>query len=204
MIRIRLEQARERYENRFQRRYTSEELSRVSRLLKMALAEYPILARHYAAFSAKTINQISATKHYLTSIQTLNTLCHILHCTPKELLGYTTIDKDIEDLGAEPTLAAQKSRGSKSARTGQRSKQRGGFMLEELDAVSRAIVGVIESSGFKVAIHRTTGGVRLTATSNKGDVAAVEGKDLFRAICELAESVGIDLEDGMSHGKGPT
>lgn len=65
-----------------------------------------------------------------------------------------------------------------------------------LGPVSKAVVDVIEMNEYVVDIEQDGEAYRTTAKHTDGTEHTAEGIDLFRAICDLAEDVGIDLKDG--------
>ncbi len=64
------------------------------------------------------------------------------------------------------------------------------------DPVSKAAVHVIKQLGYTVDVSREGETYRCTATHPEEGNRSSVGSDLQRAICDLAEKVGIDLEDG--------
>ncbi len=65
-----------------------------------------------------------------------------------------------------------------------------------LDPVSRAALYVIKDLGYTVDLSREGGSYKFTATHPTEGTQTSQGTDLLRTICDLAEKVGIDLEDG--------
>ena len=69
-------------------------------------------------------------------------------------------------------------------------------MKVTLDPVCRAILDVIRLNDYTVHILREDEAYRLKARHRDGSVCSIEGTDIYRAVCDLAEQLGIKLDDG--------
>ena len=65
-----------------------------------------------------------------------------------------------------------------------------------MDTVSRSLIGLIESNGYRVSIHRYDGKTEATAhILTTDDSFLIAASRDYEVVAELAEQVGIDLED---------
>ena len=69
-------------------------------------------------------------------------------------------------------------------------------VFEAFDPVSRAALHVIEQLGYTVDVSREGETHKFTATHPTEGSQTSQGMDLLRTICDLAEEVGIEPEDG--------
>ncbi len=66
-----------------------------------------------------------------------------------------------------------------------------------MNAVAKAVIETIGDAGFVVEIGYTVGQpVVVAVNENTGERFVVRGEDLYEAVVELAEQVGIKLDDG--------
>jgi transcriptional regulator with XRE-family HTH domain len=65
-----------------------------------------------------------------------------------------------------------------------------------LDAVSRAAVGLMRDNGFRVTVAPAGDGFRATARDKRGAEFHADGAEVYPVLCKLAVAVGIDLDDG--------
>ncbi len=63
----------------------------------------------------------------------------------------------------------------------------------DLDPPTRAVLAVLADAGYVVGVGRDGGAAVVTATDLSGESWTVRGPDVYAALCELAEQVGIDL-----------
>lgn len=62
-----------------------------------------------------------------------------------------------------------------------------------LDATTKSVLWLLERQGYRIVATAT----RLKATHNEtGETFIVNGDDPYANACELAQKIGIDLEDG--------
>jgi len=64
--------------------------------------------------------------------------------------------------------------------------------MKVADPVVPSVVGLIEQSGYAV----TTSSDRIIATGTEGETHVVTGSDSLAMACELAEQLGVELDDG--------
>lgn len=66
-----------------------------------------------------------------------------------------------------------------------------------MNAVTQSLIETIGDAGFAVQIGGSGGQHVIEAVrETSGETFVVRGEDLYRVAVELAEQVGIDLEDG--------
>ena len=67
-----------------------------------------------------------------------------------------------------------------------------------MDAVTKALTKTLRAAGVMLTHEPTPEGQhRVTATDpDTGETYIVTSPDLYAAVCEVAEAVGFDLEDG--------
>ena len=69
--------------------------------------------------------------------------------------------------------------------------------MKPMDPVTKAVMETIGGAGFAVTLGHDNGLHVLEATAeNTGELFVVRGDDLQATAIELAEQVGIELEDG--------
>ncbi len=72
-----------------------------------------------------------------------------------------------------------------------------------MDAPTKALIEVIGDTGFTVQLHAAGGQDIVEAVSQRtGEAFVVRGDDLYTAVVELAQQVGIQLEDGLAFHQG--
>ena len=66
-----------------------------------------------------------------------------------------------------------------------------------MDAPTKALIETIGDSGFTVQLGASMGQHVIEAVNQRtGEAFVVRGDDLYLAVVELAQQVGIELEDG--------
>ena len=66
-----------------------------------------------------------------------------------------------------------------------------------MDAVTKAVIETIGDAGFVVMLSHDNGLHVIEATAqDTGELFVVTGDDLYTTAIELAEQVGLELEDG--------
>ncbi len=66
-----------------------------------------------------------------------------------------------------------------------------------IDPPTKALIEVIGSAGYGVQVGMATGCHVVEATDREtGETFVVRGDDLYRTVVELAQQVGIEIEDG--------
>lgn len=194
MILIALSRAKKAYQAKYGRKHTNESLGRASRILVKMADRVPDCQGLFGEVSASTLEAIARPGFYNASLKRLNTLCYLLDTTADELLEYTSerlAEHAAAGAGGKALAPDDKANaGSRRMPDGEPG------MPISLDPVSRAVVGVIEMNDCLVDLKEVGETYRATAKHRDGQVHAAEGTDLFRTICDLAENVGIKLEDG--------
>lgn len=67
---------------------------------------------------------------------------------------------------------------------------------EDLDPRTRGVIAAIGDAGFVVSVRWTRNGFIAMAESKAGRRVAVAGGDPYATVCDLARTIGVDLEDG--------
>ncbi len=194
MIRIALREAMKAYWAKYGTKHTYLSLAKTSRFLVIAAAGVPGFDRLYAKIAKATLRKIARDPFYNTSVKRLNTLCRLLDTTVHDLVQEASDDeivtmakekahRDGQAEGVAPTPAGPQSGGDAD-------------IFESFDPVSRAALLVIKDLGYKVDVSREGETYKFTATHPDEDTQTAQGTDLLRTMCELAEKVGIELEDG--------
>ena len=194
MIVIALSRAKKAYQAKYGRKHTNESLGRASRILVKMADRVPDCKGCFGEVSASTLEAIARPGFYNASLKRLNTLCYLLDTTTDELLEYTS-ERLAEHAAAEGSGDTPGVDGEAKVDSHRKPDGESGIPIS-LDPVSRAVVGVIEMNDYVVDIEQVGESYRATAKHAEGEMHAAEDADLFRTICDLAEKVGIDLEDG--------
>lgn len=194
MVFVALREAMSAYRAKHAKKHTYHSLAKASRILVKVASNVPGYERLYATVSRGTLEAISRDPFYNISVRRLNTLCRLLGHTTHELLQDVPDDvaaaRARQDAGQAPGTQMRAEEPEACEQNGDAS------MIESLDRVSKAVRDVIEMNDYAVDVSRDGEKYRLVATHRAWDSQTVEGTDLMRAMCELAEEVGIDLEDG--------
>ena len=194
MIRVALREAMKAYREKYGTKHTYRSLVRNSRFLVKAATGVPGYERLYAKISLGTLRKIGADPFYATSGKRLNTLCRLLYTTAPDLVREVP-DDEVAKMAREEAHRDDQAEGDAPTDAGGQPGVEAG-VFESFDPVSRAALHVIEQLGYTVDVSHEGETYKFTATHPAEDSRTSQGMDVLRTICDLAEKVGIELEDG--------
>lgn len=175
-------------------KHTYPSLAKTSRFLFKAASGAPGYEKIYAAISRGTLETIARDPFYNTSVRRLNTLCRLLDTTAHDLVKEVP-DDEIATMAKEDSHQEGQAEGDAPTTAGHQADV-DADVFESFDPVSRAALQVIKDLGYTVDLSRDGETYKFTATHPTEGAQTSEGMDLLRTMCDLAEKVGIELEDG--------
>lgn len=194
MIRIALREAMNAYWAKYGTKHTYLSLAKTSRFLVKAAVGVPGYDRLYAKIAIATLRKIGRDPFYNTSVSRLNTLCRLLDTTVHDLVQEAP-DDEIATMAKDDPHQDGEAEGEAPTTAG-RQPDLDADVFKSYDPVSRAALHVIKDLGYKVDVSREGETYKFTAIHPAEGTQTSQGTDLLRTICDLAEKVGIELEDG--------
>lgn len=194
MIQIALREAMSSYWAKYGTKHTYPSLAKTSRFLFKVASDLPGYEKIYAEISRGTLETIARDPFYNTSVRRLNTLCRLLDTTAHDLVKEIPDDEMARMAKADPHRDDEAE--GDAPTTAGRQTDVDADVFESFDPVSSAALHVIKDLGYTVEVSREDEAYKFTATHPADGTQTSQGTDLLRTICDLAEKVGIDLEDG--------